>query len=205
MPNAHGMHISQMPQACCMCPTCMPMQGACTQHTHHFTCHTHTHACDIHPAHTLQAHTKHIIHMSQTCLMYAAHALHTCHSLAIFRLNTFHMRTFMHAQAYYMQERHKLAAHTLYAHNVCVLHVNNTQAAHMPHSPASQMPHMIHAQVCCSHAKDTHCVHVACKLYATHACMPATLILQCNYFASTLMSCIMQICTYTACMHIIPT
>ncbi len=89
------------------CNTCH-MHSACTFHK----CHKHAacapHAGRMHAAHTPihmsythihPAHTKHAIHMSQTCLMYAAHALHTCHSLAICRLKTFQMHTFMHAQA----------------------------------------------------------------------------------------------------------
>jgi hypothetical protein len=140
---------------------CAPHACLCRVHARltHTTSHViHTlHACGIHPAQT-----KHAIHMSQTCLMHAA--LHTCHSLAICRLNTFSLHIFMHAQTYYMQERHKLAAHTLYAHTMYDFHGNNTQAAHMPHSPSSQMPHMLHAQVCCRHAKDTDHVHVACML-----------------------------------------
>jgi hypothetical protein len=62
-------------------------------------------------------------------------------------------------------------------HDVCMVHTRNTQAAHMPYSPASQMAHMSHTQVCCRHAKGTHCVHIECKPHATHACMHATLIL----------------------------
>ncbi len=153
MPYAHEMHISQIPKACCMCPTCMPMQGACTPHTNSHVIHP-LHACDIHPAHT-----KHAIHMSQTCLMHAAHALHTCHLPA--KAEHF-PNAHIHACTGILHERTPQACctYTVSTHNVCMLQANNTQAAHMPHSPASQMPHMLHAQVCCRHAKDTNCVHV---------------------------------------------
>ncbi len=54
---------ARMPQAHSMCPTCKP----CRAHAHHFTFHTHAA-----PAHTLHAHPKHNINMSQSCLMNAA-------------------------------------------------------------------------------------------------------------------------------------
>jgi hypothetical protein len=152
-------------------------------------------------------HPKHAIHMSQTCLTQAARALHTCHSHAIHRQHTFHMHTFMNAQAYctvlHARMPQAQCTYSVCINDVCMVHTRNTQAAHMPHSPASHMPHMSHTQVCCRHAKDTHCVHIACKPHAKHACLHFTLILHmlhahyCHAHSTYLL--------YSACMHTIPT
>jgi len=159
------MHMRCTFHKCHKHAACAPHACLCRVHARrtHTTSHViHTlHACDIHPAHT-----KHAIHMSQTCLMHAAHALHTCHLPA--KAEHF-PNAHIHACTGILHARTPQACctYTVSTHNVCMLQANNTQAAHMPHSPASQMPHMLHAQVCCRHAKDTNCVHVGMC-----ACMP---------------------------------
>jgi hypothetical protein len=138
--------------------------------------HLHAYAGCMHAAHTplhmsythclLVTFTLHTPNMPQTCLMRAAHALHTCHLPAKaehFPNAHIHACTgILHAST-----PQACCTYTVSTHNVCMLQANNTRAAHMPHSPASQMPHMLHAQVCCRHAKDTNCVHVGMC-----ACMP---------------------------------
>ncbi len=129
---------ARMPQACCMCPTCMPVQGTCKpMHAAHTPLYM-SYTCRMHMTFTLHAHTKHAIHMAQTCPTRAACAPH-----AICRLHTFHMHTFMHAQAYYMQECHKLAAHTLYAQTtVCMLYANFVP---LMHATLILILHILHA------------------------------------------------------------
>ncbi len=135
------MHAHHKHSICTLHASCKHMIiTLCASHTHagctwdaHFTNATsmlhvpHMHAYEgcLHAAHTP-------LHMSYTHCMLVTFTLHTpnmpytCHkpvlcmlhmhcilATCLPRLNTFPMHTFMLAQAYYMQERHKLAAHTL--------------------------------------------------------------------------------------------
>ncbi len=158
----------------------------------HCTAHT-LHACEIHPAHTPN--------MPYTCHKPVLHRLHV-HCILATRMpyiggtlsrcthSWMRRRVVLHGRMPQAQ-----CTYSICTHGVCMVHTRNTQAAHIPHSPASHMPHMSHTQVCCMHAKDTHSVHIACKLHATHACVHATLI----YVACTLLSCTQHIPILHAC------
>jgi hypothetical protein len=79
------------------------------------------------------------------------------------------MHTFMHAQAYYMQERHKLAAHTLYACST-----QTTLKLHTFHTHLHHRCHICYMLKCAAGKPKTHTV---CMLHANymphmHACMP---------------------------------
>jgi hypothetical protein len=175
MPHTCRMQTACTWHKCCKHTACarharLYRAHACRTHTTFHVLHT-PHACDIPPAHT-----KHAIHISQTCLMHTAHALHTCHSLAIGRLNTFQMHTFMHAQAYCMQEPHKLAAHT-HAHTMYACSTQTTLEQHTCHTHLHQRCHICYMRKYAAGMPKTHCVHVACKLHVIYACMHSTLIL----------------------------
>ncbi len=176
----------------CACHT----HAAYTWHAHftNATCmlhvtHMHAYAGHMHAAHTplymsykhhmlvtftLHAHTKHAIHMSQTCLMHAAHAPHTCHPLC--RLNTFQMQTFMHALAYYITCKNTTSLlHVHCMHTQCI------------RAPRKQHSSCTHATLTCIHrchicymrkyAAGIPKTHTVCMLHANymqhmHACMP---------------------------------
>ncbi len=152
---------------------CIPSANAqCTYRMG--TAHT-PHACEIHPSRTPNMpytchkpvlHRLHLHCILATCMPYIGGTLSTCtHSWM-------HRQIVLHARMPQAQ-----CTYSVCKNDVCMIHTRNTQAAHMPHSPASHMPHMSHTQVCCRHTKDTHCVHIACKPHATHACVHATLLL----------------------------
>ncbi len=122
------------------------------------TAHT-PHACELHPTctpnmpYTCHKPVLHRLHMHcifATRMPYIGGTLSTCtHSWM-------HRHIVLHARMPQAQ-----CTYSVYTHDVCLIHTRNTQAAHMPHSPASHTPHISHTQVCCRHAKDTHCVHIA--------------------------------------------
>jgi hypothetical protein len=138
--------------------------------------------------------------MSQTCLMHAAHALHICHLLAICRLNTFHMHTFMHAQANYMQERHKLAAHTLYAHTMYACSTQKTLKLHTCHT---HLHHRCHICYMRKYAVGMPKTHTVCMLHANymphmHACMPHSYYIYGKH-TNVMYNANMYLCTLHAC------
>ncbi len=159
------------------------------------------HTCRMHTvctSHKCRKHDACAIHMSQTCLLHAAHALHTCHSLAIYRLNTFDMHTFMHAQAYYMQERQKLAAQTLYAHMVYLCSMQTTLKLHKGHT---HLHHRCHICYIRKYAAGMPKTHTVCMLHANymphiHACMPHSYYIYCKH-TNTMLNANM----YLHCMH----
>ncbi len=116
--------------------------------------------------------------MSQTCLTQAALALHTCHSHAIHRQHTFHMHTFMNAQAYCTTCKNAISSmHIQHMHTRCMYgpHKKYSSCTHATLTCITYATFVTYTSML--HAKDTHCVHLACKPHATHACVHATLIL----------------------------
>jgi hypothetical protein len=95
------------------------------------------------------------------------------------------MYTFMNAQAYCTTCKNATSS----------IHIQrmHTRCMHDPHKKHSSCTHatltcityatysISHPQVCWRHAKDTHCVHIAFKPHATHACVHATLILHMSH------------------------
>jgi hypothetical protein len=143
----------------------------------------HAYAGCMHAAHTP-------LHMSYTHCMLVTFTLHTpnmpytCHKAVLCmlhmhcilatclpRLNYFQMHTFMLAQAYYMQERHKLAA----------IHCKHIQCMHAPGKKHSSCTHA--TLTCIIDATYATCASMwqACQRHKLCACwnvcMYATLIL----------------------------
>ncbi len=141
------------------------------------TCHMGTDTLHMHVKFTLHTLCMHTPNMPYTCHKPVLHRLQV-HCILAARMPYIGgtLSTYTHS---WMQRHIVLHARVPQAqctdsvctHDVCMVHTRNTQTTHIPHSPASHMPHMSHTQVCCRHAKDTHCVHIACKPRATHACM----------------------------------
>ena len=165
MPHAHEMHISQIPQACCMCPTCMPMQGACMPHTHHFTCHTHT-ACLWHSPCTHQTCHTHVTNLSYACCTCTAYLPLACQGWTLSKCT-----------------HSCLHRHTTCKNATSLLHIHckHTQCMHAPGKQHSSCTHA--TLTCITDATYATCASMlqACQRHKLCACwnvcMYATLIL----------------------------
>ncbi len=160
--------------------------------------HMHAYAGRMHAAHTP-------LHMSYTHRMLVTFTLHTpnmpytCHKPVLCML---HMHCILA-----MEVQCKKATNLLHVHS---MHIQCMRAPRKQHSSCT------HATLTCitdatyatcasmlqegqRHTLCACCIQTTCHT-CMHACHTHT-----KYIASTLMSCIMQLCTYTACMHTIPT
>lgn len=145
-------------------------------------------------------HTQITPYTRHTRPTHAARKLNTCHSA----WHT-HTHTFMHAQAYYMHERHKLVAHTLHART---MYARTTQATlKLPRSQCTrECPICIthpSARTLHSYQTQTHCVHVACHTQTTYI---ARTVIACTVHTPTLHACALYphmqaacSCLFTAC------
>jgi hypothetical protein len=151
---------------------------------------------------TQHSHLKHAIHISQTCLTQASRAPNTWTRVlyvgcTLPTCTQSCMHTFMHAQAYYMQERHKLAAHTLYAPMMYACSMQTTLKLPTCHTHLyTDVTHATSARMLQTCQRHTLCAF--CMQTTSHTCMHACHT-QTTYIARTLMSCTMQISTLHAC------
>jgi hypothetical protein len=185
MPHANGMHMAQMLQTYCMCPTCALIQGICTSHTHHFACYTHTtclwHSPCTHPACTHQTCHTHITNLSY------AHC--TC---------TAYLPLACHRQAEHFSDAH-IHASTGILHartpQACCTYTYTYTYIRCMHAPRKQHSSSTHATLTCiKDATYATCAsmlqacqrHTVCMLHVNymphmHACIPHSYFIYCKH------------------------